>query len=727
MAIFEIQGPDGRTYEVEADSIEQAAQAFAPQGEQPAPQSPPWGYVGEPGNYRPDVKGGGRLAAGARNAYQGMTFGFGDEIVAGATSLLPGRTYDEELARERERLRQNREDYPGLSTTGEIGGAVATALLPVGLGANIATRAVQAASRVAQAAPRVAQAAQLVAQAAAKAPLATRMTGSAAAGAGMSGLYGFGTGEGGLGPRAESARDAAILGGIAGGAIVPASWALQKMGTGAGNIVTGAVESVTGRGNRAKAARAMAETLRRAGKSPDEIAEAVAAATREGQPEFRLMDALGQPGQRRASGIVRAGGDGADELAQFLRQRAVDAPDRMAGFADDAFPARAVSDMAKQWTDAARVPGPAQAAVTAEDAVKALHEARSGVAGVTYDAARRGAGPVDVRGAVAAIDDRIGGMQGVDIKGDSIDARLAGFRNRLMSRNPAAARAGDMSIAPAGVDTTPTSVELSDFSRVLGVKQDVEDAISAAMKAGRKNEARELGRLKSALDAALEQSSEGYRFASDTFAKMSRPIDAVGEGAQMASRAGRLENTVGRFKAMSPEEQVAARAGYGDRIIQEIQSAASESPDVSRRFASSKRKAEADAMALDPGLLSRRVDREREMARTFQRALGGSRTADNLSDVQDLSALADAGRAMRDLSVGNVPGALTGASGILGKYVAPAMTGQTEATRKLIADALMSDNIEQALAAATRASNSDAAKRAIIEQLLRGQIAVGAN
>lgn len=204
MAIFEIQGPDGKTYEVEADSIEQAAQAFAPQ--QPAaPESPPWGYVGEPGNYRPDVKGGGRLAAGARNAFQGMTFGFGDEIVAGATSLLPGRTYDEELARERERLRQNREDYPGLSTAGEIGGALATALLPVGAGANAAARAGQAAPRVAQVA--------------AKAPLATRMAGSAAAGAGMSGLYGFGAGEGGLGPRAESARDAAMVGGAFGAAI----------------------------------------------------------------------------------------------------------------------------------------------------------------------------------------------------------------------------------------------------------------------------------------------------------------------------------------------------------------------------------------------------------------------------------------------------------------------------------------------------------------------------
>lgn len=274
MAIFEIQGPDGKTYEVEADSIEQAAQAFAPQGKQPAPESPPWGYVGEPGNYRPDVKGGGRLAAGARNAFQGMTFGFGDEIVAGATSLLPGRTYDEELARERERLRQNREDYPGLSTAGEIGGALATALLPVGAGANAATRAGQAAPRVAQVA--------------AKAPLATRMTGSAAAGAGMSGLYGFGAGEGGLGSRAESARDAAILGGTVGAGI--------PLIGGAGQRLLNARA-----GNRAIKAAA------RAGKTTDEVFD-------EGRAYFKAIDDAGI--SVKPESAIRGYGETAIDLGQ---------------------------------------------------------------------------------------------------------------------------------------------------------------------------------------------------------------------------------------------------------------------------------------------------------------------------------------------------------------------------------------------------------------------------
>lgn len=691
MAIFEIQGPDGKTYEVEADSIEQAAQAFAPQGEQAgASESPPWGYVGTPGNYRPDVKGGGRLAAGARNALQGMTFGFGDEIVAGGTSLLPSRSYATELERERERLRQNKEDYPVLSTGSEIGGALGTSLgawNAAGVGAR-----------------------------------GTTATGTLGRGIGMGAtegaVYGAGQGEGAEG-RLTGGLMGLGLGAAMGGAAVPAAWALQKAGTGVGNIATGAFEGLTGRGSKIKAARAMQQTLERAGLSADEAARRVALATAEGQPEYRLMDALGQAGQRRASGIVRSGGNGATEIADFLRQRGIDAPDRMSGFVDDAFPPSAVSDMAGQWTDAVNAPRPDRPIVTAEDAKLALDRARGAVSDVTYEAARQNAGPVDVRGAVAAIDNRIGPMQGVDITGDSIDAKLARFRNRLISRNPASAKTGDMSVAPGGVDTTPTSVELSDFSRVFGVKQEVDDAIGAALQAGRKNEARELRRLLTALDEALEQSSDGYRFANDAHAKMSKPIDAIGEGAGMASRAGRYENTVPRFKQMSPEEQAGARVGYGDRLIQEIQGTAAEVPDVSRRFASTKRKAEAAAMAVDPGLLSRRTQRERDMIGTYQRALGGSRTADNLADIEDLGLLADAGRAVRDLSVGNVPGAASNAARAFSGKVGPMLTGQTEGTRNMIADALLSKNLDAALAAATAAGESDAAKRAIVAAMLR--------
>jgi hypothetical protein len=227
MAIFEIQGPDGKAYEVEANSMEEAAQGLAP----------PWGYVGTPGNYRPDVKGGGRLAAAARTGLQGMTFGTGDEIVARGTSLLSGRPYEEELARERERLRQNREDYPAMSTVGEFGGAVATAVTPIGLGGQVATRVPRAAQALGRIAPRAAQAlgriapraAQAVGQVAGKAPLASRMVAGAGEGAALSGLYGFNASEGDFSERLKDARTASYWG-AGGGALTSLAGGVAQKG-----------------------------------------------------------------------------------------------------------------------------------------------------------------------------------------------------------------------------------------------------------------------------------------------------------------------------------------------------------------------------------------------------------------------------------------------------------------------------------------------------------------
>ena len=118
-------------------------------------------------------------------------------------------------------------------------------------------------------------------------------------------------------------------------------------------------------------------------------------------------------------------------------------------------------------------------------------------------------------------DDRIGGMQGSRVAGDAIDSKLAGYRARL------AAQPG-----PDGVMR-----ELSDFDRVLGVKQAVQDDIGAAVRAGRNNEARELGKLVKELDAALRASryvSHGKR----RLPRRLKVIDAVDEGAMMATVAG---------------------------------------------------------------------------------------------------------------------------------------------------------------------------------------------
>lgn len=162
----------------------------------------------------------------AVGAYQGLGFGFGDEVQGLGNAVIPGPgtageryAYGREYARAREDAA--RRDNPGLTTAGELGGAVATAMMPVGVGA----RGAQVAGRAAQVAPRAAQA---VTAARNGLPLLTRAGGSAATGAAMGGVYGFGAGEGGLGPRAESARNAAILGGVFGAGVPMVGAGVEK-------------------------------------------------------------------------------------------------------------------------------------------------------------------------------------------------------------------------------------------------------------------------------------------------------------------------------------------------------------------------------------------------------------------------------------------------------------------------------------------------------------------
>jgi len=94
------------------------------------------GQVGFEAESEPTVGGTGMGAL--RSGFQGLTFGAGEEIVAGGTAaarkLLQGDEralgdiYQQELERERQRLGQFEEERPGLSLTSEIVGGVAAPL-----------------------------------------------------------------------------------------------------------------------------------------------------------------------------------------------------------------------------------------------------------------------------------------------------------------------------------------------------------------------------------------------------------------------------------------------------------------------------------------------------------------------------------------------------------------------------------------------------------------------
>jgi len=515
----------------------------------------------------------------------------------------------------------------------------------------------------------------------AAAPLATGATpmGTFARSVGLGGaegaLHGAGNGEG-MADRATGALQNAFLGSLAGGAAPAAIGSVNKLWRMTSDPAFGALNI----GNTARANRSIADTVRKSGKSLDDIAQDVAEAAAQGQPEFRAMDAMGITGQRRASGLARGGGDAGDEIAEYLAQRQLDQGDRVAGFVDEGFGLNGSS-----------------AAKTRDS----LTQSRDATADQAYAAARGNSAPVDVRDAVGIIDARIGGMQGVDIAGDSIDGRLQSFRRRLAAND-----------TPEGVD----SIELSDFDRVLGVKEDVQDAIGAAVRAGRGNEARELGKLADALDGALEDASDGYRVANDGFREASRVIDAVDQGADMMRPGRRAIDTTSEFGAMTPAQQNAARIGYGDRALAQIEANRAPTSNKARPFQSTKAQTEADAMAIDPRLFRDRMARETTMWETQNKALGGSRTADNLEDMNNAGQIAQQATGIGgSLATGNVGHAIANTV----QAIAPTLTGQNEATRLLMARALMSQDPRQAMGKAIQTQGTELLRRRMLEALLR--------
>jgi len=122
------------------------------------------------------------LSSMSRVAGQGLTMGFGDEIVAGIEAGLFGGDYDEALARERAIYDQAYEDHPVSSVLVEIGGT----LVP----ASLLFKAL--------------------------APLRLARAGQASAtGAIEEGIAGFGSGQG-FDDRVDSAAERALLGAVAG-------------------------------------------------------------------------------------------------------------------------------------------------------------------------------------------------------------------------------------------------------------------------------------------------------------------------------------------------------------------------------------------------------------------------------------------------------------------------------------------------------------------------------
>ena len=635
MAIFEVQGPDGKTYEVEAPSMEAAAEAIGSFGAMPKGGSSvnPEGMA--------DFQN--RALTFGANAAQGMSFGLGDEAsgaVAGIKSMLGGGDFLPAYRAERDDARADMatisERYPNAATGGYLTGAAIPAITA--------------------------------------GPLATgeSMLGTM----GRSGLLGMTEGalQGAGNADGRGIVGETIKGGLVGLGAGIAAPAVIGAATLAKRGVFEGLPQMFGKASQTKANRAIADALMRSGKTAPDVDALIAAAAREGQPEYRLMDALGLPGQRAANGLTRAGGAPGDEVAEFLSTRQSGQGERVGSFVEDAFDVKGT---------------------TAAKTQTGLIDARTEAADLAYDAARGNAAPVNLNDTIDVIDTLT--------KRDPILGESA-LADTVIGKRLKALRA----------QMTNGDQQLIDFDSVLNIKQDMFTTMEALRKSG-KTVPKELSDVYGALDAALEGSSDMYRTANDGFRSASKVIDAVDEGAMMATR-GRAADNVPRFGAMAAAEQGAARTGYGDRLLMELGNMKYPSTNRALITGSEKRTAEAAAMATDPQLYSSRIARERTMWDTQDKALKGSQTANNQADMAAMDGISgeamQAGKAAANLQFGDMVQRVAGALG-------PILKGQNEPTRMLIAQALMSSNAGQVLAPAIAQATKSAGVRRILEALLR--------
>ncbi|WFR98720.1 hypothetical protein [Rhizobium tumorigenes] len=419
---------------------------------------------------------------------------------------------------------------------------------------------------------------------------------SAAEGALMGAGQGFGSGEGGfLGRLANSGESAAVGAGM--GAVAPYAVA------GTGSFLKSLAAPVMSRLNPTPAAnRALGTALQRSGRTPDEIAGMLRSAADDGQGGYAVADALGHTGQRMLSSVARTPNDARQDVVTQLLDRQMGQGDRLSNALAEGFGA---SD-------------------TAAQRATALTDVRTADARQNYGAARQSAGSVNVTPILEEIDRTLTpGVNGIvnprdNINNDSIEGALSRVR---------------------GMIADGRGSQVTDFSTLFRAKLDLDDMIQKATNQGAGNRAFALTQVKTRLDRALADASPEYRNANDTFARQSGVIDSIADGATATSGRARAPDNIADFNSRTPDQQDAFRVGYGDQLIGRVEAAsASPTTNKTRMLNTPKYQQEFPAIAIpeQADQLGRRVGREQRMFETTNQALGGSRTADNLADMDEM-------------------------------------------------------------------------------------------
>lgn len=483
--------------------------------------------IGLPGaRMRRDVQG---LDAAVRGAADAATFGLADEAAAGMGALtgIGGKQGDYASNLEYQRAVDERDAAvnPAARFGGQIAGGIAT--LPLTGSVNIAR--VPAIAAGATGGARVANMAGRG---------AATLANNAATGAAYGGAYGFGSGEDGPVDRALGALDMALTGGAV-GALLPAltggaKWVGQQaLGRPAASIAN----AIAPRQRAGTVLRqAIADDAASAGVGTSDVLAGIQTARASGAP-LTALD-VGESTRTLGRTAANLSPQGRDRLVQMVDQRRTTQADR----AIDTITRNAPGVNAPQR----RV----QLQAEAQAANRRNYEQayRDGSRGIWNEGFQQLTVSPDMQ---AAIRDAT-----------RIGANEAAIRGARPPRNPFQANP-DGTINPIP-DVQPT-LEFWDH-----VKRALDGQIGTRQRAGDREAASQLTRLKNQLVGYLDRAVPSYRQARQTAASFFGADDALEAGRNFVHRAGDNVGSREAIARMSGAERQLFAEGYATQIIDDL-------------------------------------------------------------------------------------------------------------------------------------------------------------
>lgn len=625
-------------------------------------------HGGEPGSWREiDRIAQGTQANGLGNAaFQGLTFGFGDEAKAAARAATTDTTYGTALAGEREGLDRYRKDNPIKSGVAEFAGAIPTLVVP---GLNVMRGA----------------------------GLAARAANAAATGAAYGALYGAGAGEGATG-RAAGAVTGGVLGGLFGGAaplaVSGVKGAAAAVNDAAGNLAgtfRGAINP------EKEASRVVADALTRDNPSvadvPSLIKSTMETGQRRGQPVM-----LGDVGGERTRAVARSAANTSPEARSALEGTAMGRAGEAQGQRIDTF----INMLMGGNTNADARLQQIQQKARAENRVRYDRAYREGDAGVWSPELEQRFASDAFRSAVK--------------DATRIGSDVAGAAGERAVRNPFVfddAGRATLRVKPDG------SQEIPNLRFWDKVKQSLDGQIDKAKRAGDKGEVSRLTELKSNFVADLDRAVPSYSEARAGAAKFFGAEDALEAGQNFVSMKFGATETQRALAKMSPAERQLFSEGYASRMAETLKSIGDNrniainslfnSPAARQKIEIAMGKQRADALEA--------YMRTENIMDMFKRAVtGNSTTARQLIEAGLASAAPSAvGAAASGLATGSTDPVTLGVGAIVGAFTRGKVAGINERVAREVGKMLASTDPLVVRQAFDRIGRSPAMKRRLID------------